>query len=55
MSKDTDPQRVQAAKGWRVFKAAETDAKGNIVFVHVMMPALREFRLPAVVVARRRW
>ena len=53
-AKDTDSERAQAAKGWRVFKAAETDAKGNIVFIHVMMPALRELRLPAVVVARRR-
>jgi hypothetical protein len=43
MSKDTDSQRAQAAKGWRVFKAAETDAKGNIVFIHAMMPALAGF------------
>jgi pyruvate/2-oxoglutarate dehydrogenase complex dihydrolipoamide acyltransferase (E2) component len=43
MSKDTDSQRAQAAKGWRVFKAAETDAKGNIVFIHSMMPALANF------------
>ena len=43
MSKETDSQRAQAAKGWRVFKAAETDAKGNDVFIHVMLPAVREF------------
>lgn len=43
LSKDTDSQRAQAAKGWRVFKAAETDAKGNIVFIHAMMPALADF------------
>lgn len=43
LSKDTDPKRVQAAKGWRVFKAAETDAKGNSVFIHVMLPALANF------------
>lgn len=43
LSKDTDPKRVQAAKGWRVFKAAEPDAKGNSVFIHVMMPALANF------------
>ena len=43
LSKDTDPKRVQAAKGWTVFKATETDAKGNHVFVHLMMPALANF------------
>jgi hypothetical protein len=43
LSKDTDPKRVQAAKGWRVFKATEADAKGNAVFIHVMMPALANF------------
>lgn len=43
LSKDTDPKRVQAAKGWRVFKATESDAKGNFVFIHVMMPALANF------------
>ena len=39
LAKDTDPKRVAAAKGWRVFKAAEADAKGNIIFVHALMPA----------------
>ena len=29
LAKETDPTRTAAAKGWRVFKAAETDAKGN--------------------------
>jgi pyruvate/2-oxoglutarate dehydrogenase complex dihydrolipoamide acyltransferase (E2) component len=43
LSKDTDPKRQQAAKGWRVFKATEVDAKGNAVFIHVMMPALANF------------
>ena len=43
LSKDTEPKRLQAAKGWRVFKAAEADAKGNHVFIHVMMPALANF------------
>ena len=43
LSKDTDPKRVQAAKGWRVFKAAEADAKGNTVFIHVIMPAVANF------------
>ena len=43
LSKDADPKRAQAAKGWRVFKATEADAKGNAVFIHVMMPALANF------------
>jgi hypothetical protein len=43
LARDQDPKRLQAAKGWRVFKAAETDAKGNFVFVHVMLPAVVNF------------
>ena len=43
LSKDTEPKRIQAARGWRVFKAAEADAKGNAVFIHVIMPALANF------------
>ena len=43
LARDTDPRRVEAAKGWRVFKAAENDAKGNHVYVHVMLPAVVNF------------
>jgi hypothetical protein len=43
LAKDKDPKRVEAAKGWRVFKAAETDATGNAVFVHTMLPAVPNF------------
>lgn len=43
LSKDADPQRAAAAKGWRVFKAAEPDAKGNTLYVHVIMPAVTGF------------
>ena len=43
LAKDTDPQRIAAAKGWRVFKAAEVDAKGNFVFIHMLMPAVKDF------------
>ncbi|HJU44912.1 MAG TPA: hypothetical protein VJ691_18945 [Vicinamibacterales bacterium] len=43
LAKDTDPQRAAAAKGWRVFKATEVDAKGNVIFIHVLMPALKNF------------
>ena len=37
------PERTGAAKGWRVFKAGEADAKGNAIYVHVMMPAVANF------------
>ena len=43
LSKDTDPQRLAAAKGWRVFKATEADAKGNAIYLHVLMPAVPNF------------
>ena len=43
MARDSDPNRAAAAKGWRVFRASEPDAKGNHVFVHVMMPAQPHF------------
>lgn len=41
-AKDTDPVRSAAAKGWRVFKS-ESDAKGNQLYVHVMLPAVTGF------------
>ena len=43
MSAATDPERVAAAKGWRVFKANEMDAKGNALYVHAMLPAVPGF------------
>jgi hypothetical protein len=43
LAKDKDPKRVEAAKGWTVFRATENDAKGNHVFVHVMLPAVVNF------------
>lgn len=43
LAKDTDPKRAAVAKGWRVFKAAENDAKGNAIFIHALMPAERGF------------
>ena len=36
-------QRQAVAKGWRVFKADEADAKGNTVYVHVLLPAVPGF------------
>lgn len=43
LAKDTDPHRSAAAKGWRVYKANEPDAKGNPIYIHVMIPALPNF------------
>jgi hypothetical protein len=43
LAKDTDPQRRAAAKGWRVFKAAESDPKGNPIYIHVIMPTVPKF------------
>lgn len=36
----TDPVRRTVAQGWRVFKAEETDAKGNALYVHALLPAV---------------
>lgn len=43
LAADRDPIRANAAKGWRVFKATEIDAKGNHIYVHVMAPAVTGF------------
>ena len=43
LSKDTDATRAAAAKGWRVYKAKETDSKGNALYIHVMSPAVTGF------------
>ena len=43
LAKDKDPERAAAAKSWRVFKATEYDAKGNHIFIHVLMPAVKNF------------
>lgn len=43
LANDTDPTRAAAAKGWRVFKAVEADAKGNAIFIHVIVPAVPDF------------
>jgi hypothetical protein len=43
LAKDRDPDRVAAAKGWKVYKANEPHAKGNPLYVHVMLPAVPNF------------
>lgn len=36
----TDSTRRAVAQGWRVFKAAEADAKGNALYVHALLPVV---------------
>ena len=43
LAKDRDPERSAAAKSWKVYKANESDAKGNPIYVHVMLPAVPNF------------
>ena len=43
MAKETDKTRAAAAKGWRVYKATENDAKGNALYIHLMLPAVTGF------------
>jgi hypothetical protein len=43
MARQTDPVKVAAAKGWRVYKTAETDGKGNQLYVHMMLPTVTGF------------
>jgi len=40
LASSTDPVRRSLAQGWRVFKADETDAKGNAVYVHALFPTI---------------
>jgi hypothetical protein len=39
LAADSEPDRRAIAEGWRVFKAAEPDDKGNVVYVHLLLPA----------------
>ncbi len=43
MARQTDPIKLAAARSWRVFKAEEKDAKGNHLYIHVMLPAVTGF------------
>lgn len=40
LSATSDAARRALAQGWRVFRAAETDAKGNAVYVHALFPTV---------------
>jgi hypothetical protein len=41
-SKSSDEKAKRVASGWRVWKAAEPDAKANIIYVHTLLPASPE-------------
>lgn len=43
LSKDQDATRSAAAKGWHVYKAKETDSKGNALYIHLMSPSVTGF------------
>jgi hypothetical protein len=40
LSKAEDPETRALAAGWRVFKAAEKDPKSNVLYIHVLAPAV---------------
>lgn len=40
LQRSSDPARRQMAQGWRVYKAAETDAKQNLLYVHALVPTV---------------
>lgn len=47
LSNATGDTHREIAKGWRVFKAADPDAKANVVYVHLLQPAVKsvDYRL----------
>ncbi|MEW6320008.1 MAG: hypothetical protein AB1635_02850 [Acidobacteriota bacterium] len=40
LARTDDPERRALAEGWRVFKAEEADAKGAVIYVHIVQPAV---------------
>jgi hypothetical protein len=40
LSAAAHPGHRAVAAGWRVFKASETDAKGNVLYVHALLPVV---------------
>lgn len=40
LERSSDPVRKQQAAGWKVYKAAEPDAKGNILYLYIVDPAV---------------
>ena len=40
LSKAEDPEVRRMAAGWRVLKSADADAKANVIFIHLLEPAI---------------
>jgi hypothetical protein len=40
LSKAEDEETRRLANGWRIYKAAEGDAKANVIYVHMLDPAI---------------
>jgi hypothetical protein len=40
LAKDADPETQKVAAGWRIYKAAEPDAKASVIYVHLLDPAV---------------
>jgi hypothetical protein len=40
LSKAEDPETKKLATSWRIFKAAEADAKSNVIYVHLLEPTV---------------
>jgi hypothetical protein len=40
LSKASNEKHREIAKGWRVFKATDLDAKANAVYIHLIQPAV---------------
>ena len=38
LSKSEDPEIQKLATGWRIYKAAEADAKSSVMYVHLLDP-----------------
>ncbi len=42
LQKSENPIRKQQAAGWKVFRAQEPDAKGNVLYLYVLDPAVKD-------------
>jgi len=42
LQKSDNPVRKQQAAGWKVFRAQEPDAKGNVIYLFVLDPAVKD-------------
>jgi hypothetical protein len=40
LAKAEDPETQKLAASWRIYKAAEPDAKSSVIYVHLLQPAV---------------